>query len=263
MVPVLPMVALMVSLAAPCEAALLRYEFTGHISLIRGRLPGDGDFVAGSAALDAITPFTIGTTFTGSFMYDTSTTDTSADPMTGIYDGPLPDDSVVWNIGGPTFTGGLGRYDVRVLDRDATTGDLFVVDWGRVFGTRLGPPVLPAGWELAKSPSAAGSVYHLRVDFYDRTDRTALTSDALPNPFVFSEFDFGNVSFSTDAFTFQPITVTTPLGSVELEDLVLQGRIDTVTAAPVAVIPEPSSVVLLGIGCIGLIGYRQFRRKRQ
>lgn len=222
-------------------AGLIRYEFTGTMSIIRAEAPDRTTDV--SAQLAALLPFAVGDPFTGHLVYDTGVPDASPDPDTGIYDQVLPDGSLTWNIGGARFTSG-GGLDIRVLDRDTTSGDLFVANYGVVYGNAgLGLPLLPSGLMITRSGSGAASTADFGLFLTDRSDRTALTSDALPNPLEFAEFDFGSVSFSTGGgTTFRPHSVVTPLGSLEIGSILLSGQIDNLRVVPV---PEPSAAALL------------------
>jgi hypothetical protein len=223
------------------HAGLIRYEFTGTMSTIRAEAPDRTTDV--SAQFAALLPFAAGDPFTGHLVYDTAVPDVSPDPETGIYDQALPDGSLTWDIGGARFTSG-GGLDIRVLDRDATTGDLFVANHGVVYGNAgLGAPLLPAGLMVTRSGTGALSTADFGLQLFDRSDRTALTSDALPNPLEFPEFDFGSVSFSTGGgSTFRPHSVVTPLGSLEIGSILLSGQIDSLRVVPV---PEPSAAALL------------------
>ena len=216
------------------HAGLIRYEFTGTMSTIRAEAPDRTTDV--SAQFAALLPFAAGDPFTGHLVYDTAVADASPDPETGIYDQALPDGSLTWDIG--------GGLDIRVLDRDATTGDQFVANHGVVYGNAgLGAPLLPADLMVTRTGTGAASTADFGLQLFDRSDRTALTSDALPNPLEFPEFDFGSVSFSTGGgSTFRPHSVVTPLGSLEIGSILLSGQIDSLRVVPV---PEPSAAALL------------------
>lgn len=161
-----------------------------------------------------------GTPFSGSFTYESTTTDSEADPSLGVY---APGPAFQVTINGLSYTrtaGGTGS----VIIKDGTGGqDEFLANSGGI-GTILGPEI--------DGFTAIGLVVYL----HDGT-ATALTSDALPAlPLDFDAFD-------NRRFTFTLMS----LGTVVPPRLIAAsgGPLDYLSVTPPSSpVPEPGSLIL-------------------
>jgi hypothetical protein len=211
------LLAVLAQLAAlgAVRADLITLQFTGRVTTV------SGDPLGLSPALN--------TSVTGSFVYDTSTSDTDpGDPVRGVY--PHTNGGFSLTIGPDTLTGSSTPL-VRVNNDLGGVSDEFRFNDGP--GMSLGG-VLNA---------------NARLDFVivDGSPPDALSSDALPTVFPFTPANPHTLAIS-DASQF---------GEVILIQFDTLAQVQGPTA-----VPEPSCVALGILSSLGALWYARRRRAR-
>jgi hypothetical protein len=211
------------------RAALVTIDFTGSIRSSAG-------FTSPSYSFGS-------STITGSYTYDDATLDVEpGDQTVGRYPNALTNLTGTATYGGggsSSFQFGASGGDITIWDDHITEGDAYEVigDVG-VFDNDL------PGYDM--------NAFRLSM----KGSNSSLSSDLLQVPPL-----FGNVFSGVPAIalTFAP-TPTTSFPSI----LVFQINSLTVgtTPPPPAPVPEPSTMLLLGSGLAGLVGYGRRRMKK-
>jgi hypothetical protein len=166
---------------------------------------------------------TVGAPVSGMFSYDTSAVDTEPFSKQGDYHGAYASVS----IGGATVTSSQSAF-VAVLDADAPDDHFDFRD-----GTGLsGAPIVVNG-----SPMTTGRLWLI----LSSPDGSVFSNDSLPSVAQLEQLQPYSFNLLQDD----------PNGIIRFNDNVSA----TVT-------PEPSTLVLLGMGAVGLLGWAWRRRKR-
>lgn len=205
----------------------------GLIPCSAGAVPIAFDFsatvgtITETGSLLGLTGLSAGDTITGSYTFESTTADSTPSNRRASYDGALLSVSVV--LGAVTLT-----YDVG----SATTNTIWSYDDYNSGGKYDGHTA-----ELITTSATLGSEILTSADFglnLWTNDLSYVSDDSLwttpPGPDL-SPFD---------RLLTLPINASNATGSL------------LISAAPAAVIPEPSSLLLLGLGCVGL---SQLRRR--
>jgi hypothetical protein len=220
--------ALLVAFAGGARAEPITFVFTGTVSTVDDRF----------GLLDR--SVTVGTRFTGSYTFESTTPDSNPDPTVGDYWHRVPGYGITVTLGNYTFRTNPADVEflLEVVHRappPASTGDNYLLRSYR------------------NSPLAPGLlVDHISWQLDDPTG-TALSSDALP-------LTPPNLADWTSIFG---LTITggdapPPFGD---QDYFIRGHVDSVSA--ITAVPEPGSLILLSIAALGLVGYVQRCKKQK
>ena len=211
-------------LAAECCASIVTIPFQGTITIVTDS----------SAPIGNVGGIVVGSAFSGTFSFETSTTDLDNDPNNGLY---LTPNLVAFDllIGGVQFVGNSSTMHGLIISNNADTQfgnntDVFDVTQ---------QVTDPAGW------SSASPFGRLDVLFFDTTG-TVFTDDTIPGSLTLSDFDLGFINLR------YLNVVTFPGGS--------ESEIDIIGEINLSAIPEPSSVSIV---CLILMGGLGMRRRYQ
>lgn len=212
--------------ARPCQAAIVTYDFTGVIDISAvGSLPSDVH---------------LGSAFTGSFSFDTSTPGTVNSSSQVLYQGALTNLSVKV---------GSSIYDKALVD--STPHPLFPpVNAIEVDNNTIGLIDQYLLTDSVTDTSHVSTALELRLNTID-VDPTAVTTTHLGGDILdLSKFQTHQIEFA----------VSNPDRTFAQE---FSGNITSLTlhAGNPSPVPEPGSIALLGIGSLGLLCGARRRKK--
>lgn len=214
-----------------CQASIVTYDFQGvttYIDPSSTTVPGD---------------VFSGATFTGSFSFDTSAPGVNVSPNEVDYSGALTALSMKFSSteyskaqidANPNLTGTPSNV-MYVLNNWPGSSGTFIDEFEGDY----------------RATDSLGNHFGLNFDFeIINSNPTALSTTVLggdiidPSKFFFRNLRYSNIDRAGNTTTY------------------VAGVITSMSLEPASPVPEPSSLALLGMGCVGLFWRRAVRRKQ-
>ncbi len=222
MIQLILYVAVLAATAAPGQAEIITFHYSGTVESL--------DFTNGTP-----TEFAPGDTISGTYTFDSTTTDTDSNPGIGVYVSSIS--SLSTTVG--SYTASFVNSEIVVQDNFFSASDFYQISGGSSSG-----------------PSVSGIPLNSFSLWLNDTTGTMFSNDSLP----LIPTDPATVPGSPQTFITLSFFGSDSGGPNELG--AVYATLDTLTLVTEQV-PEPSTYAgLLGITCVSLLAYG-WRRNRQ